>query len=103
MSSTNLGSFSYGSLTTPAVIVPSGGNGDGIPTGMQSYLYTGGVYQQQQNAATLGLNAALANMYGSTNAGYQAGINANQTQFLSTANNLGMYQANAISNQGKGK
>lgn len=103
----NGGGITFGALSTPAIVIPSGlygqGSSEGVPTGMQSMIYTGGQNQQGQNAANLALNAELAQMYATNNANYQSGVNQNQSQYLNTANSLGQYQANAIGSQGKGK
>jgi hypothetical protein len=90
----------------PSVYIPSipaqTFNGS-VPSGMQQYLYTANNVQQSQNAATLQGIGNLATLDIQNNGAYQAGINANQSQFYGTASNLAQFQANSISKQGKGK
>jgi hypothetical protein len=64
---------------------------------------------QNMNSAEGSNSVNTAPMYAATsalmanNANFQAGQNANQSQFLTVAQNTAQYQATKIGNQGKGK
>ena len=99
----NMPAISYVPTTYTPVNVPGSNIADGIPTGMQTFLATSANAQADQNAAVLQGIYNNTMMNANSNAQYTQGVNSEESAFLNTANNLGEYQANAISHQGKGK
>ncbi len=96
--------LSGGGISTPPIVVPGAAT---ITIGNSPYAYTGApgvdtsMTQQTQNT----LNA-MFNLTGDSilsNAAYTQAQNAEQNNFLATANQLGDEQAQEAGSQGKGK
>lgn len=92
-------SVTFGGLNinTPPVVVPTDSTIGNLSQAVISQMNNSEGYQQVNTAPAY---AALNNLM-QNNANYQAGQNAVNANFLSTASQTAQYQANAISNQGK--